>query len=86
MCTTSRTSKLSPYERKIAVSVSKSKLLLFIKSKSRDSLKRASSQLELAGGLEVGITGGAVGGGVILEIEKEPELLRKESKKGVCIE
>ena len=37
------------------------------------SLVRASGELELVGGLEVGIAGGAVGGGVILEIEKESE-------------
>ena len=35
------------------------------------SLVRASSELELVGGLEVGIAGGAVGGSVILEIEKK---------------
>ena len=39
------------------------------------SLVRASGELELVGGLEVGIAGGAVGGGVILEIEKESEHL-----------
>ena len=37
------------------------------------SLVRAGGELELVGGLEVGIAGGAVGGGVILEIEKESE-------------
>ena len=37
------------------------------------SLVRASGELELVGGLEVGIAGGAVGGGVILEVEKESE-------------
>ena len=37
------------------------------------SLVRASGELELIGGLEVGIAGGAVGGGVILEVEKESE-------------
>jgi hypothetical protein len=31
------------------------------------SLVRASGELELVGGLEVGIAGGAVGGGVILQ-------------------
>ena len=37
------------------------------------SLVRAGGELELVGGLEVGIAGGAVGGGVILEVEKESE-------------
>jgi hypothetical protein len=37
------------------------------------SLVRASGELELVGGLEVSIAGGAVGGGVILKIEKKGE-------------
>ncbi len=37
------------------------------------SLVRASGELELVGGLEVSIAGGAVGGGVILKIEQKGE-------------
>mmetsp|Transcript_41680 Transcript_41680/g.87038 ORF Transcript_41680/g.87038 Transcript_41680/m.87038 type:complete len:105 (-) Transcript_41680:93-407(-) len=37
------------------------------------SLVRAGGELELVGRLQVGIAGGAVGGGVILEVEKESE-------------
>ena len=35
--------------------------------------QRTGGELELVGGLQVGITGRAVGGGVILEVEKEGE-------------
>ena len=45
------------------------------------SLVRASGELELVGGLEVGIAGGAVGGGVILEVEQESEHFCKETAK-----
>ena len=37
------------------------------------SLVRAGGELELVGSLQVGIAGGAVGGGLILKIEKESE-------------
>ena len=37
------------------------------------SLVRAGGELELVGSLQVGIAGGAVGGGVILEVEKKGE-------------
>ena len=37
------------------------------------SLVGAGGELELVGGLEVGVAGGAVGGGVILEVEKKGE-------------
>jgi len=37
------------------------------------SLVRASGELELVGGLEVGVTGLTVGTGVVLEVEKDLE-------------
>jgi hypothetical protein len=37
------------------------------------SLVRAGGELELVGGLEVGIAGGAVGGGVILRNSNQKE-------------
>ena len=43
------------------------------------SLVRAGGELELVGGLEVGIAGGAVGGGVVTEIEEESEHLDKKN-------
>jgi hypothetical protein len=37
------------------------------------SLVGASGELELVGGLKVGVAGGAVGGGVVLKIEEKGE-------------
>ena len=42
------------------------------------SLVGASGELELVGGLQVGVAGGAVGGGVILEVEEKGEHLSDE--------
>ena len=42
------------------------------------SLVGAGGELQLVGGLEVGIAGRAVGGGVILEVEKESEHFCKQ--------
>jgi hypothetical protein len=40
-------------------------------------LVRAGGELELVGGLQVGIAGGAVGGSVVTEVEEESEHLEK---------
>ena len=46
------------------------------KNHTTKSQKGLRVSLELVGGLQVGIAGGAVGGGVILEVEKKGEHLR----------
>ncbi len=46
----------------------------------------ASGELELVGSLQVGIAGGAVGGGVILKVEEKGEHLRKtRSQKSAAL-
>jgi hypothetical protein len=47
----------------------------------KQHLVGASGELELVGSLQVGIAGGAVGGGVILEVEKKGEHLRRAKEQ-----